>query len=190
MKEMLKVSLPHIWLNRNLENKVSKLTFVTILKKSEKQVKNFRPDKNKTNLEPIISKNRKSNRSQEKIVNLNITFAKMQKSRTKNRRKSGFVSNKIRTFTYISYKHETHKKSDLQRNCFRKINSILSILKLSLFDTAKRDKGGSNKLTIALSFAMRREDFQLAYHIECACQTRKTSPYTGKEMRLIIMIIF
>ena len=144
MKEMLKVSLPHIWLNRNLENKVSKLIFVKNLEKLEKQIKNFCPDKNKTNLEPTISKNRKSNRTQEKIFNLYITFAKMQKSRT--RRKSGFVSNKIRTFTYISYKHETHKKSDLKRNCFRKINSILTrgAPAMRVLDLAKTAGGASS----------------------------------------------
>ena len=97
---------------------------------------------------------------------MNITFAKIQKFRTKNRRKSGFVSNKIKIFTYISYKHESYRKAVLKGNCFRKINSILGTLKLSLSDAVKTDKGGSNKLTSALSFAMRRENFQLAYHIE------------------------
>ena len=116
-------------MNRNLENKVSKFTFVKNLGKSEKQVKNYWPDKNKRNLESIISKNRKSNRAQEKIVNLNITFAKIQIFRTKNRRKSGFVSNKIKTSTYISYKHKSYRKAVLKRNCFRKINRILGTLK-------------------------------------------------------------
>ena len=160
MIEICKVSLTNIWLNRNLENRVSKFAFVKNLGKSEEQVKNSWPDKNKRNLSPIISKNRKSNRAQEKIVNLNITCAKIQKFRTKKRR------NKIKTFTYISYKHESYRKTILKINCFRKINSILGSLKLSLCDAVKIDKGGSNKFTRALSFAMRREDFQLAYHIE------------------------
>ena len=97
---------------------------------------------------------------------MNIKFGTIPKFRTKNKRKSGFVSNKIKTFTYISYKHESYRKAVVKRNCFRKINSILGTLKLSFYDAVEANKGKSNKLTRALSFAMRREDFQLAYHIE------------------------
>ena len=73
MIEIFKVSLTNMWLNRNLENKVSKFTFVKNLGKSEKQVKNSWPDTNKRDLGPIINKDRKSNRAQEIIVNLKIT---------------------------------------------------------------------------------------------------------------------
>ena len=63
MKEIFKMSLTNIWLNRKLENKVSKFTVVKNLEKYEKQVKNSCPDKSKTSLGSIISKDRRNNRA-------------------------------------------------------------------------------------------------------------------------------